>query len=1300
MKVKSPSIARELEESNQRLLEAQQLAKIGSWEINVDSGNIKWSPVIYDIFECTPDSYTPTLSSYKKFVHPDDEDKVNEEDINAFKTGYFNLIHRVITQKGNIKYVHQIASKISKGDEIIFRGTIQDITQLKETEQALTQEKKRLDIIISSSNLGTYDWDHKQELYIYNEYYAKILGYEKDELKALRVDEWFQSVHPADLAAMRDYFIDHQAQSVIKYEFEVRLKHKLGHWVWVLNNGQVEGLSEELIPLEHSGIIIDITERKKAQIELDRTKALLQQTNEITKSGGWSWNLMNGEINWTDNTKSICEVEDDFHPTYEDIFDFIVDKSKVPYLKSKIETSFQLNEKFDLEMLLHSGKGNNFWVKIIGIPEIAEGKLQRLYGTIQNIDDQKRNEFQLNEKTKQYNELVENISIGVYKLNKIGELNYMSPPFKEMIGVDGKDINTDDFAQEVVHPDDLEMFLKANNYALEHYKYFNLEFRILVNSKTKWVKATSRPSQDIDGNWYWFGTLSDITNRKNAEIAVKENEKQLQNIISSMQEALLFYDETGIIRSMNDSAAQTLDLEKSDIIGNRFMQTIIKLFDETGKELTEEEHPVGIALKEKRSFNDVRVQLLNTRNNKTIWIAANIKIVEEEDKHWALVTFNDITDRVKSEKQLLEAKKAAEAANRAKSTFLANMSHEIRTPLNGVIGFSDLLRKTNLNVLQTDYTQHIYNSAHSLLGIINDILDFSKIEAGKLKLQKEQVNTIKLIESAAKFITYQTSQKNLELVIDFKKNVPQYFHGDELRLRQILINLLGNAVKFTEKGTILLRISRIEKTNKICFEVIDTGIGISKKQQKNIFSAFEQADVSTTRKFGGSGLGLTISNKLLKMMGSGLKLKSTLHQGSNFNFTINLKEQEISAVRWTDKISFERLHHILIVDDNRILLDSLRDFLKIFGFTITTKLSAIEAHKVLIEENSFDLILIDEEMPTINGIEFLDLLKEKDLLAKIPAIILHRHIDSDFFHSSHVDDENIHKVSKPLVNTELIETIECIDKGTKNFSLQSRYEEQEDKLYNSVQINKILIAEDNDVNKFLITRILENVLPECELLHAENGEIAIQQYKDQKPDLILMDIQMPIMSGIEAAEIIRAIEKPENQIPIIALSAGVLKEEKEKALKAGIDDFLEKPLIQEDLLQTLDKLRISGRIKQKDPQATEAKQRLQTFNKEDLLERLNNNEAHFASFITLAKDNLKTFEHQLLEITEIENMQALRPVLHKLKGTALAACFENLGLLIDQFDRPSFYSKKVTQYLKAKIIPELRKIVSILEKEI
>ncbi|HET8860578.1 response regulator [Marivirga sp.] len=949
--------------------------------------------------------------------------------------------------------------------------------------------------------------------------------------------------------------------------------------------------------------------------------------------------------------------------------------------------------KHNVNLILSSAKGNLFWARLIGIPEMVDGT-PRLFGTIQNIDDQKESEFQLKEKTKQYDELVDNIPVAVFKLSRDGKLIYTSPPFKQMLNLGEREIDTDEFANEFIHPDDLEYFLKHNNDALENYKYFNLEFRCLVNGKVKWIKATSKPNQDINGNWYWFGTLSDVTTRKNAELRIHKNEKQLQNIISSMQEGLLFYDEDGIIRSMNKSAEEMLDKSAQKLVGSHYSRSHIKLFNKKGKKIKEDEHPVALCLKEVICFSDMRLKLVNDHNGKTTWIAANIKPIEEEGVKWVLATISDITSRVLAEEQLIIAKQAAEAANQAKSSFLANMSHEIRTPLNGVIGFSDLLKKTDLSILQTDYTNHINNSAHSLLAIINDILDFSKIEAGKIKLQIERTNGMKLIESAADFITYQCYQKNIELIIDYQHNVPLHFRTDELRLRQIIINLLGNAVKFTDSGNIILR-AKLHH-DKIRFEVIDSGIGISKEQQKNIFSAFEQADVSTSRRFGGTGLGLTISNKFLKLMDSHLKLISEPDKGSTFYFDIEISKEDLIENTLLGEYQFQ-FKSILVVDDNPVFSQNMREFMQHFKIEVDSESSVISAQKKIRAAGDYDIIVIDEEIPHLGGLELIEIIKNNKLQSNSPIIFMHKHVESQFFYSEFEKDVSIFKIAKPILPSKILDIMRRIETGELNQHEDTIHKKLINNPAENLDINKILVAEDNEVNKYLVERILENVLPESEIIFTENGEIAVEKFKKEKPDLILMDIQMPIMSGIEATEIIRALEKDHKKVPILALSAGVMKEEKEIAFHAGIDNFLEKPLIQEDFINILNKLRKDKKIIRKPK--PEPKVKKQHFNKELLLGRLNNDISHYRNFIKLANDNMHTFERQILETIEIENLKAVRGVLHKLKGTALAGQFDKLVELIADFEKPKKFNSKVSHYMKSKVIPEIKTIIKILDKE-
>lgn len=525
---------------------------------------------------------------------------------------------------------------------------------------------------------------------------------------------------------------------------------------------------------------------------------------------------------------------------------------------------------------------------------------------------------------------------------------------------------------------------------------------------------------------------------------------------------------------------------------------------------------------------------------------------------------------------LRKAKVQAEQSGQAKSEFLANMSHEIRTPLNGVIGFVDLLMKTKLDDTQKQYMSTVLQSANSLLDIINDILDFSKIEAGKLELSIEKYDLYQLAEQGIDIITYQANEKGLEILLNIQPNTPRFIWTDSVRLRQVLVNLLGNAVKFTQKGEIELRISVLEhisdEKKRMRFSVRDTGVGIDTKNQEKIFHAFSQEDASISRKFGGTGLGLTISNRLLGLMGSELKVESELGTGSTFYFDVILKAVEGEAIVWEE--SMQKLKKILIVDDNANNRLILKDMLALEGVVSEQVTNGLEALEKMNLGNRYDVILVDYKMPEMDGITMIRNIREKLQLSpeEQPIMLLYSSPD-DFTISKACEELGVkQRLVKPIKIQQLYHALEAL-LNQRNLEISGSVKATENvvieqKIEPAIEEFKVLIAEDNPINMLLARTILKKLFPQVQIFEAENGKIAIDLFKSNQPDIIFMDVQMPEIGGYEASKIIRALEQGHN-VPIIALTAETIKGERERCLEAGMDDYITKPVVKATIEATV-----------------------------------------------------------------------------------------------------------------------------------
>lgn len=635
-------------------------------------------------------------------------------------------------------------------------------------------------------------------------------------------------------------------------------------------------------------------------------------------------------------------------------------------------------------------------------------------------------------------------------------------------------------------------------------------------------------------------------------VASTVSKDSLNNIISSIVDCVFVLNADLSVNRVNNAIIDLLGYSEDELLHQDCSKIVA---DEGFKKSTVQ------TLLSKGHVQNEEVYLLTKEGDKIqVSLSGSVMYNKENDVYGIVFVAKDITEQKKFESALKEAKEAAEAASKSKSEFLATVSHEIRTPMNGIIGMTGLLINTELDQEQKEYVEIVRVSGESLLTIINDILDFSKIESGKIDLEEETFSLRNCIEETLELLAPNAHQKNLELISLIEPEVPPYIIGDVTRLRQILVNLVSNAIKFTESGEVLVTVSNVDAPGKgkvLKFSVKDTGIGIDKNQIIDLFNAFSQADSSTTRKYGGTGLGLAISKRLTTLLGGEIWVESTEGQGATFYFTINTEVGDVppSKPGLSKSIPDIKGKKVLVVDDNTTNRRVIELQCANWGLATNSTSSGKEALEVL-KNKEVDFMIIDHHMPGMDGMDLAQAVRKSNSKEEMPIIMLSSAFDRE---STNGDLEILNGyMLKPIKQSQLFNAILAALSMGHNIEkdIKLPYSQLDEGLAQRVPLN-ILIAEDNIVNQKLAKRVLEKMgyLPDV----AANGIEVMESLHRQKYDIIFMDVQMPEMDGLEATKEILETW-PDKRPVIIAMTANAMEGDRERCLAAGMDDYISKPI--------------------------------------------------------------------------------------------------------------------------------------------
>lgn len=752
-------------------------------------------------------------------------------------------------------------------------------------------------------------------------------------------------------------------------------------------------------------------------------------------------------------------------------------------------------------------------------------------------------------------------------------------------------------------------------------------------------------------------------NNKVKEITklLEEQKSLLETIINTVPIPIFYKDKNLRYIDVNDEFVRFLGFTKEQVRG----KTTAELYPES---LSKKYHDADLELLNKPGKQTYSYKIKNAKGE-----FRDVEFYKSTftDKNGEVVgivgAFIDVHEKNKILKQLEEEKRRAEEASVAKSRFLSNMSHEIRTPLNAIIGFINLLMNTELNDEQKKYLKHIRSASDTLMSIISDVLDFSRIEAGEYTVNIERVDLFELLDNLLDIIKYGAFKKRLDLIVSTPANLPKYIYTDGKMVKQILLNLLSNAIKFTKEGFVELSVefSNINDLYKFAFFVRDTGIGIKKEILPELFKPFVQGDSSYSRRYGGTGLGLSISKKLADVLKGDIAVSSEEGKGSEFCFYLPVEKVENVSDMYD--LNYGHSTALIFSEENRssqILMRYLNNQ------NIDTDITSDQIHLFnLLLSTVVDYLFIDEGVVLSNDQDFWGRLG--NLVKNIPIIFLYSKLDDLEYMKNLLSFGNIFFFEKPITSWSLVRLLKDIN---ENLKLEDDYDEFKLISIDGVSSNcKVLIVEDVDLNRLFFKTLLSTMLPNAEIIEAENGEQGVIKYKLYKPDIVFMDLQMPIMDGYEATKNIRDFEQKMglSPVPIVAVTANYEKEEMSRCKNAGITDYLSKPVVLETLTSILQKYLDKGI---KENLSDEQKRICHDVVDYDFYKKNNIPENIMNSMLLQAIEQFPEYIKNLKKFIESKDEKNVKAKAHKIKGAALSLGFKGI------VEAAEFIYKKATSF--------------------